>query len=538
MDLIKIENKSISLNSNLTESAFGKTQFGILSQYQGIVATSKGGLDSSEFNFSFEPWTFQEVKSFETGYEEPVAFFNGSCDSLFENTQTLLKYFAAQDSVEKFEGVFAAISAILQAIQKNIDLPYVGAGGIIISTNKEETSVIFLPALLFKTSVFSLPADDYAFEHNLWVNETLSGKEALKFEAASLTYSLLTNHFPYPATDITERNADLLDKKYVPLKVLLQKIDSIVTEKIDLCLTAPSKAEDFPLAQLYTLKNSYKEFIPSDTDYEEKEYEYLKNRIKAINAKRKLRRNVGTLIGIGIGIIGAIIVVISMIDAHNEQYSSKGLTSTQTVECFFTGINDLNTGMLESITKGSHAKSFVNVVSQIYVSSTQRQTYAFDYGYCDPAEWAAYVQSPEDLKKAGVYGVTNVLIDGKKANLQQRTFRNKDKIKPLRKENDEVLHDGITKQFFATYYVVHSEGEFQEIFVNKVESTITVTYKGTKWIITDISVNNTPVELDYNKFIDDYFMSLEKHEGNVKEAVNELKASYIWLPDSELIPEL
>ena len=99
-------------------------------------------------------------------------------------------------------------------------------------------------------------------------------------------------------------------------------------------------------------------------------------------------------IGIGIGIIGAIIVVISMIDAHNEQYSSKGLTSTKTVECFFTGINDLNTGMLESITKGSHAKSFVNVVSQIYVSSTQRQTYAFDHGYCGPAEWAAYVQSP------------------------------------------------------------------------------------------------------------------------------------------------
>lgn len=536
MDLINIEGKNISLNSNLTESAFGKTQFGILAQYKGIIATSKGGLDSEAFNFNYEPWNFQEVKSVDIGAEEPVAFFNGKCEQVYENSKSLLKYFALQDSIEKFEGVFAAISALLQAVQKNVELPAVGAGGIIVSASKEETSVIFLPSVLFKTSVFSLSSDDYAFEHNLWVNETITGASALKFEAGALTYCLLTNHFPYPATDVTERNADLLDKKYVPLSVLLEKIDTVVTEKIDICLTEPSRAEVFPIKQLFALKNTYKDFIPSDAEYEEKEYEYLKNKIKTINAKRKLRRNLGALAGVGVGIVAAIIVVLSVLDAKNEKYSSNGLTSTQTVECFFTGINDLNTGMLEAITKGSSAKSFVNIVSQIFVTSTQRQTYAHDYGYCNPAQWISNVQSLDDLSRAGVYGVTNVYIDGKPANLNQRTYRNKDKVQPLRKENGEVLHDGVTRQFDAAYYVVHSEGENQEIYVNKVLSKITVTYKGTRWIITDISVNNTPVEYDYYQFLKDYFAEIERQEGNLREVADTLRATYDWLPESSLIP--
>ena len=69
---------------------------------------------------------------------------------------------------------------------------------------------------------------------------------------------------------------------------------------------------------------------------------------------------------------------------------------------------------------------------------------------------------------------------------------------------------------------------------DKITSTISLTYKKNRWVITDIQENNNqPLGVDCEKFKKDYFAELKKTNGEVIPAVDALRSKYEWLPEKD-----
>lgn len=539
-ELITISDGELRLTSNLDEYSFGKTNYDSIVTQEGLLFDGK----------NFTSWTFSDVKSFEApDRKERIVFYCGK-NPLSSQAKTLAAFYK-QDDEESLQAVKAVCQAYQIAAKSKLDFPIMGAGGILVDLSKNETKILFLPQGLYKNTVSGLSASDYYEEEGAWINQTIYNLPAICFERAVFVYKLLTGSFPYANIDQIERNADILDQNFLPLEMAIDGIDLQLAKEVNKALklnsnvvNIPGKKKkgknsedlkpnpDFPmelLDQAWKLSKEQKAKI-KNTDFEEKAQAYMKRKKSQITTKRRIRRNTAK-IGVGIALAIVLATLISnTIKTNQGQYYTKGLTSTQTIQAFFMGINAKDVTMISNFVKGKKPQNYVDMVSQIYVLSKQRKIYDKDNGFASPENWLLFSTNAEKYDMSGLYGVTQLKIDGKAYPINVKVYKKNQKPEAVTQEGDILLKDKDQSIRKVEYYLLHSEGENFNIVVEKITDIFTLTYKKDRWIITDISSSSESVRVKPLVFKNDYLNQLILTNGDVIKAVDQLRLSYDWLP--------
>lgn len=541
MNLLNIENNELRLNTNLDEYTFGKTAHDAVLSQEGVLFDGK----------NFRQWTFEEVKSYDAeknGKAERLVFYCAK-NPLSDGARTLAELL--EEGGEKaLSATLAACTALTAAAKDGNQIPMVGAGGIMIDGNK----VLFAPESLYSYAANTLPAQETLLQHQGYLNETIKGLPALCFERAAIIYRLLTGRLPFTAADSISRNADIFDRKFLPLEYCINGIDSEFASAVNnglrlnsTAVNVPGKRKkgktsedlrpeaDFPLEKLeeaFRLSQKQAE-EGNDKAFEEKVAAYLKSQTSKINTKRTIKRNSTTIAVIVAALVIVAVVIGNTIKTRGSDYTSIGLTSSQTISAYMNGVNEKDTMLLSDFGDGKSINSFSDTVSRIYVMHKQRLTFG-DNGFGYPANWLFYITDDAKYERSGVYGVTNLKIDGKPAEHVAKLYKKNEKPEPLTQEGGITLVKGSTSVHKIEYYMIYTEGEDVDYMVDKISATVTLSWKKNRWVITDIEENKKQgLGVDCNKFKADYFSELKKSGGEVIPAVDALRSKYEWLPEKE-----
>ena len=537
MDLLDIENSTIKLNSNLDEYAFGKTTLGSIANQEGIYFDGR----------NFKIWTFDEVKSFDVdGSSERLVFYCGK-NPLSDNASTL-DSLIEQGGEKSLLAVQIVCKAITSAAQDGIELPEIGAGGILVDI--ESDGVLFLPKELFVNALNKFPPEkSFALNHS-WLNTTLTALPSICFERAVIVYKFLTGKFPFTSHNAIERNADILDRKFLPLKMCVKGIDDSLADEVDKALRLNSDAvavpgkkqkgkssedlipnKNFPVDSLEAAwELSKKNKAHPDKDFSQAAEDYMKKMSSKVSTKRNIRRNAAGITFTAAAIIAVFIIIFSIAKSKADDYTSKGLTSTQTIVAFFKGVNEKNIELLSNIEKGRTADHYVDTVSRIYVMHKQRQVYKRDNGFAKPEMWLLYSTNLQKWNNSGLYGITNLKIDGENYELEVPIKKKNENPEPVTEEGNIALTDKSRSVHNVEYYLLVTGSEDVEFEVRQMKDTFTLTYKKDKWIITDIKSEETQVPVDCETFKNNYFALLDENDANVKKVLDIMRKSYSWLP--------
>lgn len=542
--IVTIVKDEIQLCSNLSESAFGKT-------HNNNAVTQEGNIFDGK---NFKIWTFDEVRSYqEENKDERTVFYCGK-NPLSQETKTLAEYFEIGGE-DLYKAAIHVIKALTEAAKSKIKLPAIGAGGILVDLTAKEPQLLFLPEDLFKYSCNGLSKSDYLEQHGGWINQTIYDLPALCFERGVIAYKLLTGRFPYPATDPLERNSDILDRKFLPLELCVNGINEALSTEVNRALKLNSSAvnipgkkqkgkasedltpaENFPIELMEEAwklsKTTAKE---DDKVFSEKVANYVRMRDSKINLKRNVRRNSSIILTCFIVAVVLVIITINTVKSNLDEYTSTGLTSVQTVQAFFKGVNTKDTVLLSNLSEGKTAGAFTDTVSRVFVIHKQREAYNHDNGFATPEGWLLFITDENKYHHSGVYGVSSLKIDGKPYELEVEMFKKNQKPEPITKEGNITLEKGSQSVHKVEYYLVRTEGEEVDFVVEKVTDTITLTFKGGRWVITDLMTDSTELNLDCQAFKADYFQQLSKNEGDSIAAVNALRNKYPWVPTNNAL---
>lgn len=541
MQLLTIENGELRLNSNLDEYTFGKTGHDAILGQEGVIFDGK----------NFRQWSFDEVKSYDAeknGKPERLVFY---CikNPLGKEAKSLSALYE-EGGKACLDAVKAVCTAITTAAINNNQLPKVGAGGILVDKDK----VLFAPEALFTYAANTLPGEETLNQHTGFINETIDGLPALCFERASIVYRLLAGNLPFTATDSIAHNADIFDQNFLPIEYCVDGINPRLSIAINNALKLNSTAvnvpgkrkkgksseelkpqKEFPLELLEEAFNLSEKQAENGSDkaFEEKVAAYLKSHKSKINTKRTIKRNATTITviaGIVLVLIGAIF---NSVKSRGEEYTSIGLTSSQTICAYMNAVNEKDTTLLAGFASGKSINEFSDMVSRIFVVHKQRQAYGIANGIGSPVGWLFYATDEAKYTNAAVYGVTNLKIDGKAAALNINLKKKNEKPAPLEKEGNVTLENGSTSVHIITYYLLYSEGENVDFIVNEETATVTLTYKKNRWIIKDIVIDSKELNADCAAFKKDYLTALKDSKGVVIPAVDSLRDKYEWLPEKD-----
>ncbi len=564
MNIISFENETIKLNSGILEENFGKMSFASIITEQGtFVKVSKS---EDKYSFEYSPWTFQDVQSFDSDGGRKVFYLGKSpFGSQAESFLSLM------EGEQAFAAAFRVIEILTDAALNKTDLPYSGAGSIILDMGDENNfSALFLPENLYKGSVAGLSDEEKARQINLWINPTLSGNQALRFARSNLAYKVLTEKFPFPSVDVIERNADILDKKYIPVELCIPEINQKLGEKINselelnsATVNIPGKKErktlvakinedrvknetdaqkaarlqesflkavsEFPVQEFLLAKDNTSKL--SDEEISKKAADYMTKKTSRVNAKRKIRRNTGVIITVIVAALILAVIIGNNIKADGLSKTTKGLTAEETTEAFYQAINNLDTVFITDCAKGRTASAYGNVISQMYVVSKNRMAYSHDRGIQNPGAYFTDLLDETRITEGGLYGISDLTINGNPKDMDLVIPVKKDKRAPITEDKGIKVYDKLTSVQTVQFYMVHSEAN--DLFCEKQTETVTLTFKKDRWIITDISSQAEPVKIQSSDFFKDYFAVMDLTGSDPVASCRILKSLYPWLPSEK-----
>ncbi len=564
-NVVSIADNEIRLCSGLDEYKFGKTNFNTIVTQSGILATCDSN-DKEPLHFSFENWSFADIKSFEVPDNDERIVFYCNKNPLSDNAIPLSELYeksgskdaSTQDKDKMYLASLAVCTILTQAAKGEVELPLNGSGGILVDgigaskKSDQKLQLLFLPQDLFKYSIAGFTELEQADIHNCWVNPSLHGLPAICFLRSNVAYKMLTGRYAYPAANNVTRNADILDKKFLPLELSVNGINTELAAAVNQGLKLNSnsvnipgkkakgkKSEDllpqknFPLELLANAKNNISSKL-SDEAFEEKVKSYQKLQASKVNTKRTLRRNTTAFITALLVLVFAILYARSSYNNYLNDYTTKGLTSIQTIQTFFKGLNTMDITLLQSFTEGHSANRYIDAISNVYVISKQRMSSGGgDSGYQKPAKFFAMVTNPSMLSVVGLYGVTNIKVDGKLVDEYIDLKKNKENPEILTQEGGISLHKGDKSVHSVEYYTLHTEGTNNDIYVTKNKDTFTLTFKKKKWIITKIETSEEAVEINSDLFKSEYFNLVIQNDGDAVKSINQLSFKYDFLPSQK-----
>lgn len=543
--MVIIEKDEIRLNSRMEELNFGKTNYDSVITQQGLLATAKRSPELN-YDFNFEDWSFSDVKSFDTeGWKNRVVYYCAK-NPFSKNAKTLLQL---ADTPDFDQAAFAVCSMLTQAAKEEIKVPEVGAGGILVDFTDDTVSILFFPEDLFKFSVAGLEEKEYSSQHAHWLNASIYNLPSLCFERSVIAYKMITDTLPYPTTNQLERNADFLDNKFIPVQMFCKNIDSELAIQINkgLKLNAnvvniPGKRKkgkssedltpepDFPLELLKNFMEHKAENRLGKEEFAARTQDFVKKQSSKVQLKRKVRRNQAAIFITVAALIAVVFIVKNTIKSSKESFTSKGLTSTQTIQAYYYGVNQKDSILLDDICSGGNTRSYNDAVSNIYVISKMRQSYNIDSGFLSPGRWIIQVAQEDDFKKISLYGITGLTIDEKPCDPYTAIPTILDNPSQVTVQDGMELTDNQTITHKIKYTLIHTAGEIYQINLEEISGTITLTYKKDKWLITNFDTESTVQDVDTQQFIEDYYQSLDQNQKDVYKAVESLKEKYPWLP--------
>ena len=558
-NIVLINDNEIRLNSLMDEVSFGKTNYDSIITQQGIIAS--GRFLNNKYDFSLSSWNFSEVKSFETeDSDKRFVFYCGNADFITNKTKCLSDFFenastssATQEEIKQMREVcFAFICFLTKAAEEKIEIPLLGPGGIIVDFKEnKDVTFLFLPQDLYKYSVGGLNNNDFSILQGYFINPSLSGLPSICFTRAVIAYKMITNSYPFTETDVEKRNLDILDRKFLPIQFLFDKINSKLEKAINKGLKInanivdiPGKKKrgksnedltptpDFPVEEL---SNQINEPIVINTTLSEKASLYVKSQNAKIGTKRKLKRNATTIfVSLGIAAVAGLLIA-NVIKSNLEEFTSIGLTSEQTVQAFYKGMNDKDSVLMSNMLAKGTKQHQVDTISNIFVIHKQRLAFNKDKGFLTPEEWILWSTNREKEKLAGLYGISNVYIDGKLSELNPTLYMRKEKDKALTHDKNIELKDGMESVHKVEYYLLHSEGEENDIIIDYIEEIIKLVFKKNRWVITEIQTKSTPVEINTQEFKNTYFNLIVQNDYDVLKTAHQMRFKYPWIPEDEFL---
>lgn len=554
MAIYDIKNNNFHLASGILEENFGKMSYSQIIGEKGLLAKGKKQTNSEkDYDFSFESWSFEDIQSFPTDNGQMV-FYCGKTPFFSDDTKSLAELL---DGNKVFEAGYVVISAITQSLKENQSVPEIGAGGIFLDfVENGSVNILFLPKGVYEVSVAGLSLEEKSALQESWINPSLNllgGLKALSFIRGSIAYKMLTGRVAFPALNSIERNADILDGKFLPVELSVNGISEELASEINdalmlnsVAVVIPGKKEkksrkrvvsakaDFPLELLYNSKNLKCETNLSDDEFKARAESFLKRQESKVNTKRKMRRNVSLIVTSAIVLITLGLIIGNTIKSNGSNVTSRGLTAEETVEAFFMAVNKLDTSMMSALSKGKSAGRYNDMVSQVYVISKNRQAYGgHDKGIMNPSAFFLYLGSESDLMDGALYGITNLKISGKDKYMDLKLAEKRTKPDPITEDKGVKVENRMHSVQKVEYDIIHTEGPEREIFGEHHTDIITLTFNKDRWIVTDVKSEQNDININNRQFMKDYdelFKMMDKDNAAV---IRVLKNRYSWLPSEK-----
>ncbi len=552
MRIIEIKDGKIWLNSGLNQESFGRTKLSLSIEEKGKIAE----FDGNEIRFSDFEFADIENKSGSVFFTAELSEGKSFLEILSENDKKIQK-----NAVEKL------ILALTKAYEKNENLNVSGgAQGIVFANEK----IIFLPPELFEQCAQNCAQNctedsDKNSGNFKFVYKGLSPKEQILFFRSVAAYKSLTKKFPFDENDLTKRQVDIGDEKFIPIKLYLPKISEKLASSIDaglkikpeefekagkreLKISKDAKknqknlnlAENFDIEEFnreleITQKNQKNENAEisseknSEISFEEKNLEkkrnaFAKKMSAKIAVKRFFRRNKTAILALAAFLAFAAWMANGFIKENRQLATSKGLDSIQTAAAMYTFIHRADVPNLQEIAKGKQTRDLIFKVAGFYVTSKQREEQNAADKSVTPGQWLFYNKNSSNW----MYGITNLKIDGKKFPAENKFPKRMEKPESLKEENGKILKRGDKTVHTAEYYLVHQDAN--RIFAEKTTEEVELEWNGNRWIVKGGKGKSSPLSVKSKTFSDEYYALLE-NGNSIKDAVSILKAKYEWLPD-------
>ncbi len=508
---------TVFLNTNLSEELFAKTKFSLLLQEEGFIVTP------TEEKIDFKPFKFTGTKT-----ENEVVYFTAP-DFTGKNAEDLV--FTQKD---KKALLFSIIEIYLKAAKENIKLPANGLQGIIF--DKVNNRFLFAPEKIFDRACGNLGKKNYSEIQDCWRDSLLSGKEALLYNAALLSYFALADKLPYPSDN--EKQVNISQRNFLPVEYLINGIDKNLAEAINQNLL-PNPKKEIPIESLKKelFDQESKKHKISDEEFSTILKNYEKKQLEKQKRKHFKNRYQAKAIALFLALIFALIAVTSILREHGRKPSVRGLTSIQVVEAFYAGLHHMDTDYMAACESDCpEAKRYIMQIPQIYVSTQMKSAYNFDSGISTPENWLFFEPDTKKSYSHFVFGISNFTVDNEASCLNIKLPLIKDRKAKLHKKSDgSKLYSGDESHHKVHYFLVHTVGE--ELVIDEYETEVILTFKNDSWKITKMNESMQSSSTGLLDFSLDYKASLYEEENNPLKATKNLKEKYRWLPYEKSMEE-
>lgn len=552
---VKIDGGKIWLNSGLETDAFGRTNLALSIEETGIIAEFD---EKNDGNVKFSDFKFAQI---ETDENQKICFTSKlSENDEIKNAKTFLEILNSENlhSDEKKSAVKKLVSVLSSAYKNKTGLTISGAEGIIFANRK----IIFLPPALFEQC-----ASNCRDNENLkYIYKGLDSQNQILFFRSAAAYKALTGNLPFEEDDLTKRQTDIADEKFIPLELYLPDLDKTLSAAIDAGLKIKSErkhssgrrefsdskeekkrkdilaaAEKFDAEKfdeelqraaglLRSARNDGKEprnddgTFRNDAELEAKRKSFLKKQNAKVASKRFFRRNRNALLALLAFAVFAFWMASGFVRENRLLATTKGLSSTQAAALMYSFIHKADVPNLQEVAKGKYTKDLIFKVAGFYVTAKQREEQNAGDKSVTPGEWLFYKQNSSNW----MYGITNLKIDGKPFPAENGYPKRKDKPLPIKEENGKILKRGDKASHSAEYYLVHQDSN--RIYAEKISETVTLSWKGKRWVATSVEGKSEPLSVSAKAFSDEYYALLGGGM-SIHDAAAQLRGKYEWLPD-------
>ncbi len=551
ISVLTCKDEKIFLNTFMTSLEFAKARFSERISEFGVLAKKNEG------TWNFTDWNFEGTNENSLGNVilEGRAFKGESLKKLFEKMND-----SESDKINAVRAGTAVVSAIEDALNWNQKIPEEGGGAIFVSS--DFTQIIFLPKLFFAFAVLCCRQDILSEENGFYVNENLSGIQALKFIQSSIAYKILSGDFPFPNKNREQRAADILDKNFIPAEIKIPGLNKLLSDSINSALSQEVSAErkkksnlpgadfeikHFPRSQFFEecglLQNGElsqdgkllavnRTLKISDEKFSKNVERSQKKRSARVNGARWFRKRRTLLVIIAVLFAIGIFTGLSFFFTSQGKPSSQGLTSFETVEMFYSAMNTLDVDQAIACSKGKEMKSYTGVLSNIYISYKARAMYNTKLEARPLSEWLCLNQTLFSIE-----GLSQFKIQGEQGSLLFEAQNKNQHVKALSEENGEALVEGKKISYDVTFYAVLVQ-QADELTVNSIFDKVELEFIKNRWQITSINRTNNSEEIfSLKEFIADYEAAVEDCGKNIDDILKTLRNKYYWLPSNAEIDE-
>ncbi|MBR4005008.1 MAG: hypothetical protein IKI90_04090 [Treponema sp.] len=593
--IVFVEDRLIKLDTSMTQRSYARSVNAEKLSEKGRLArkTSDGwvfepwGFTDTSVKTHTGTVSDVERKANETVVLQGKAFSGNTLKSLFDRDAA--KNLSDGERAQIQLAGAAVCSAMEAAIQQKEDIENIGAGGIVISDDC--TQVVFVPLIHLETSTQCTGEKEYSEHQGFYINPTLRKDAAIRYTQCVIAYRLLTGRLPFTETDPEKRHMDIVDANYTPLaasvwaldenlssfvdnsiqrKALVRnrktgkrqaptlsgKITSIIVEKEtdgkedEEKSLGPGYELAFPLETLYRelgltesgeipphgkLNPVIRKSKISSELFEKKNKKREEQFKKKLAVKRWIRSaRIPLLISAAVIVIG-LITAASIAKSNSENPTSKGLTSTETIEMFYSGVNNMDSQAMHECSSGSKTSEMEDVASRMFVAGKTLAAYDVTQKIVSPARWMNFNYDGHYR----IYGLADFSIRTNKGSLFFTAPAKNTHPKAITEEDGKEVKDGDKITVPVSYALLYNEDE-TVLSVTYHNDTVSLEFKKDRWIITDIQETTSPaILIDYATFLKDYQNTFEGRDIDKDPVVtaNEMRVTYPWIPTNSEILE-